>query len=135
MRIRTLMLFALGLAGTTPLAHADLVLDLQTGGTVGGCSFDCINGGQTFGWAFTVNSTITVDGIGVFDVGAGPLGGSTQAGLWTAGGTLLASATISDSSTPVASASADGQWLFENFAAITLTPGDYVLGNVFTGQV
>jgi PEP-CTERM motif len=38
-------------------------------------------------------------------------------------------------STPVASASTDGEWLFDSFAPITLPAGVYVLGNVFFANV
>lgn len=76
-------------------------------------------------------NTITVDGLGVWDAGSDGLGTSSLAGVWTNTGTLLASATVSDGSAPVASASADGRWFFETITALTLTPGDYVIGNVF----
>jgi hypothetical protein len=56
---------------------------------------------------------------------------SSEAGLYTASGTLLESALISTAtSTPVASASTGGQWLFETFAPITLPVGEHVIGNV-----
>jgi hypothetical protein len=48
---------------------------------------------------------------------------------------LLRSAAITNTggSTPVASANPGGQWLFESVAPLTLSPGDYLLGNVFVG--
>lgn len=110
-------------------ARAALILDLQTGGTAtscGGCG-----GAATYGWGFTVSSPITVDGIGFWDNAADGLGVNVQAGLWTGAGALLGSATITNGSSAVASASADGIWLFESFGPILLGAGDYLLGGVF----
>lgn len=111
-------------------ARAALILDLQTGGSptsCGGCGT-----GQTFGWGFTLSNAITVDGIGFWDSAANGLGVNVQAGLWTSTGTLLGSATITNTSATVASTSANGAWLFESFGPITLGVGDYLLGGVFT---
>jgi PEP-CTERM motif len=115
-----------------PLQHADaaLVLDLNTGGTPAFCGGCGNTSGTTVGWTFTVSSSFTINGLGVWDAGADGIGTSTQVGLWS-GGALLASATVSDASTPVASASADGDWLFETIAPVTLTPGTYNIGSVF----
>jgi len=133
MRTKGLALAALamlGLVGFAPRSHAALVLDLTGGGTPESCG-TCGASGTTFGWSFTVNSPIEVDGIGVWDYFGSPFPASTDAGLWTAAGALLESETITSASTPVTSAETDGQWLFESFAPITLAPGDYLIGNVF----
>lgn len=119
-----------------PLQHANaaFVLDLNTGGTPAPCG-NCGNTtGATFGWTFTVSTSFTIDGLGVWDAGADGIGTSSQVGLWS-GGTLLASATVSDASTPVASASADGEWLFETIAPVTLTPGTYNIGAIFFAAI
>jgi hypothetical protein len=123
-------LFAIGVLFLAPAAHAGLILDLTTAGSPAVCG-GCGTNGTTFGWSFLVNSPITVSGIGAWDAGSNPLGATTQAGLYTLSGTLLASATITDSSTPVASASTNGRWLFENVSPVTLGVGEYVLGMVF----
>lgn len=44
---------------------------------------------------------------------------------------LVVSATITDASTPVASASANGRWLFEDVAPVVLGSGSYLIGSVF----
>jgi hypothetical protein len=109
-------------------ASADLILDLNTGGSPATCAVNC---NATFGWSFSVTSAITIDGIGFWDAGSNGLGTpSVAAGLWTIGGTLLRSATITDLSTVVASASANGRWLFEDVLSLTLAPGDYLIGGV-----
>jgi hypothetical protein len=81
------------------------------------------------GWQFSVNAPITVDGLGMFDAVVPGLAGTHEVGLWDNSGTLLASTTVTNASTPVASADAvAGRWLFENIAPLALTPGTYVVG-------
>lgn len=125
-----LRVFTLTIVGSTVAltqAHATLLLDLTGGGTANPCG-SCGTNGTTSGWAFSVTSPITVDAIGVWDAGFGPLGTSVETGLWDGSGNLLGSAVISDSSIPVPSVETDGQWLFENISPVTLTPGDYDIG-------
>lgn len=114
----------------TQPARATLVMDLTGGGTPTACG-TCGAVGETFGWSFTVINAITIDGLGVWDAGSNGIGPATKAGVWTSAGTLLASATVSNASTVVASASNQGSWLMETIASITLLPGNYLLGAVF----
>jgi hypothetical protein len=111
-------------------AQAELVLDLTTGGlatSCGGCS-----GGRTFGWSFSVRNAIEIDGLGMWDAGSNGLGqASVQVGLWSAAGVLLASTSITNASTQVASANLAGEWLFESISTLILGPGDYRIGAVF----
>ncbi|NWF85253.1 MAG: PEP-CTERM sorting domain-containing protein [Bryobacteraceae bacterium] len=109
-------------------------MDLTSEGTPTPCG-SCGATGTTFGWAFSVTSPITVNGIGIFDTGADGLGGSFEAGLYTSAGVLLRSATISDLSTVVASAAVTGQWLFESVIPIVLPAGDYIIGSVFNDSL
>jgi hypothetical protein len=83
------------------------------------------------GWQFSVSAPITVDGLGIFDVYPTGLVLSYQVGLWDNNGTQLAQTTVSSASTPVASASAAGDWLFENIGPIVLQPGIYVIGGYY----
>ncbi|MFM2063349.1 MAG: hypothetical protein RLZZ507_3019 [Cyanobacteriota bacterium] len=126
------VLLTLCLVGWVPEAQAQLVLDVNPGGTQVPCG-SCGNiSGRTVGWSFGVTNSFTVDGIGVWDSGSDGIGTSPiQAGLWRSDGTLLASVLISNSSTPVASASTSGQWLFEDISQLTLTPGNYLIGSIF----
>ena len=114
----------------TQPAQATLVMDLTGGGTPTACG-TCGAVGETFGWSFTVLNAITIDGLGVWDAGSNGIGQATRAGVWTSVGMLLASAAVSNASTVVASASNQGSWLIETIAAITLLPGNYLLGAVF----
>lgn len=111
-------------------AQADLVLDLTPGGSAvacGGCG-----GGVTYGWSFSVRNAITIDGLGLWDAGANGLGqASVQIGLWSSAGVLLASTSVTDASTQVASANLAGEWLFEAITSLTLAAGDYRIGAVF----
>jgi hypothetical protein len=88
--------------------------------------------GVTLGWEFTVNSPVTVDALGLFDVGGDGLSQSHQVALWTAGGSLLGFTVITDgNSTPVASTSSLGNWRFTSIAPLVLTAGEYVIGAVY----
>jgi len=111
-------------------ARAGLVLDLTGGGISTACG-GCGANGTTFGWSFRVINAITIDGLGVWDAGSDGIGPATQAGLWNSAGSLLVSAPVSNASTVVASASNDGSWLMETITALTLQPGDYLIGAVF----
>lgn len=123
-------LLLVGLAGQQ--VNAGLILDLNTGGSSQSCGSCGNTNGDTFGWSFTVLNPIAIDGLGVWDAGADGLGvASTPVGLWTSGGTLLASGTVTNTSTSVASTSTSGEWLFEDIAPLILGTGDYVIGSVF----
>jgi len=90
-----------------------------------------VGGFNNVGWQFQVNSTITVDGLGLFDVGSNGLAESHQVGLWTNAGVLLASATVSNGSTFVTSVSTAGDWLFQNITPLALAPGTYIVGGFY----
>lgn len=112
-------------------ASAGLVLDLNTGGTATPCG-SCGTNGTVYGWSFSLSGPVTINGLGLWDDQANGFGGkSYQTGLWSANGTLLASVTIGDGSTAVASASANGDWKFENIANLVLGSGRYVIGSLF----
>jgi len=110
----------------TQWTRADLAMDFE--GTVqNGFQADA-----TFGWAFTVNSTITVDGLGFFDDflvdGQGLIQDHVVA-IWNdTTDALLAQTTIDNTSMPVSSTAMSGQWMFNAIAPLTLNPGEYVIG-------
>jgi hypothetical protein len=119
------VLLSLGWAGN---ATAGLILDITSSdGTATSCSGGCSAAGTTYGWAFTVNSPITVDGLGIWDFDADGIGPDVTAGLWLDGGALLASAVISSSSALEFTNSAGG-WRFEDIVELVLEPGNYVIG-------
>jgi hypothetical protein len=83
---------------------------------------------NNLGWSFSVTSSITIDGLGIFDQGAPGLNNQHQVGIWDSANNLLAQTTVFNTATAVASASSLGRWLFEDIAALTLAPGDYIIG-------
>jgi hypothetical protein len=83
------------------------------------------------GWAFHVDTRITIGAIGLWDEGKLPLQIAHDIGLWKSDQTLLWVATVDNNSTPVPSIFAGGQWLFTDIPALQLQPGDYVLGAVW----
>ena len=105
--------------------QAGLVLDF-TGGTAVAPNVDAIGG-----WEFNVNSAITVNALGFWDEGANGLTNRHDVGLWDISQNLLASTTVTTASSPVASTSAAGQWLFNAIVPLTLAPGNYVVGATF----
>lgn len=113
-------------------AQATLVLDVGPDGFPVGCSGCGTASGATLGWAFSVSTTISIDGLGVWDEAANGFGSNpVDIGLWVDGGPLLATATVTSDSALVDSVSNDGAWRFADIMAVTLTPGLYVIGSVF----
>ena len=83
------------------------------------------------GWQFTASQPLQVVALGLWDEGSGGLEVSHEVGLWSASGALLVSAVVNDASTPIASHSSDGRWLFTEITPLSLTPGVYVTGAVW----
>lgn len=128
------LLVGLGLATALVAAHAapTLALDLTTGGVATPCGGCASPAGTMFGWSFRLTAPITINQLGFWDAGSDGLGvPGVPTGLWTESGTLLASATVTNASESVASASADGSWLFEDIAQLTLQPGAYRIAGLF----
>jgi len=77
-----------------------------------------------------VSSTLTVDGLGVWDEAPSGLTNGHTVGLWTGAGTLLAYASVA-TGTLVDSTSTDGEWRFETISPVVLSPGSYVIGGTY----
>lgn len=86
---------------------------------------------HNIGWQFSVSAPITVDALGLFDVGPSGLVQEHQVGLWDNSGNLLAQTTVTNASTSVASVSNAGDWLFQGITPILLIPGTYVTSAFF----
>lgn len=114
-------------------AAAPLALDLTGANSANNCNPQA-NPGCTVGWAFQVNSPILVFSLGFFDLGPNGLADSHNVGLFNSGGTLLASTTVTNGSTPVASAFGAGRWLMNDIAPIQLNPGTYTIGAFVLNQ-
>ena len=116
------------LSASSPV-NAALIVDIKNG-SAQTCSTGCANG-TTYGYQFSLSSSISVDGMGVWDAGADGLGrASVGVGLWNTAGTLLASSTVATDATLETSAGAGG-WRMSDISSLTLDAGDYVLGSVF----
>jgi hypothetical protein len=111
------------LAASSGQANAGIMLDIV--------STDYKTDGRDFslGYAFRVNSNITIDGLGVWDEGSDGLSPSVEVGLWTDSGTLLRSTFVTSLSDPIASTESSGRWLFEDVPSLSLSAGnEYVVG-------
>lgn len=120
---------AAGVFAAAPGTAATLGLDVAPGGSTSACGGCGEVAGQTFGWAFDLSETVLLKELGVWDAGADGIGPDVQVGLWNSSGTLVASATVGNASTPVASAGA-GEWLFESENE-KLFAGSYTIGSIF----
>jgi Domain of unknown function (DUF4082)/PEP-CTERM motif len=91
----------------------------------GGSNFTNFNGTHmTLGWSFTATDDLIATMLGFWDASpTGPLGQNHQVGLWTSGGTLVASTTVLTTS-PLT-----GGFRYEAIAPTLLLSGQsYVLG-------
>jgi hypothetical protein len=84
------------------------------------------------GWRFAVSGPITVDALGIFDVGGDGLLDAHGIVLLESGvpnPSDIAFAVITNgNSTPVASISAEGNWRFTPISPVILAAGEYVIG-------
>lgn len=122
MKLLAFTLFAL--AGAVS-GQAALLYDINP--AAGGGSFGGFNG--NWGFNFSLASATTFDAVGLWDEGSNGLAGPHQVGIFnSSGGSALASGTVDNSSIVVASANANGRWLFTAISPITLNAGTYTLG-------
>lgn len=117
-------LFSL-LSVALPARAAELALDFT--GTLANSFLEEL----TFGWSFSVDRPVLVDGLGFFDdeIRTGPdLHQDHLVSLWNSAGALLAQTTITNASVAVPSTATGGEWLFNDINPLVLTPGEYVIG-------
>jgi hypothetical protein len=117
---RTLVISALFCLASSGAFAGDLGVNLPSSFTNYGTSV------WNLGFEFQANSNASVTALGNFYDGSGSDAsyGSQQIGLWTADGTLLASAYVSPSG-PVT----DSNWIFSSITPVELVAGnDYVVG-------
>ena len=126
--MKRILLGLLLLGGILQTAHAGLALDI----TGGGVPNFCAGGNCTIGWSFSVSSPITVDALGLWDQDSNGLGEVHDVGLWTNAGILLTSTTVTNASTPVASAYSGGRWLFQDITDVVLGAGTYRIGALYS---
>lgn len=122
--VRKLIVPALILALCVPsIANAQAVT-----GFSGGFAYDSYYGldpGDTIGWSFTVNDPIMVTDLGAW-IDADGMQANHDVGIWDGSHALIASATVTPASTPVAG------FNYESIAGVMLMPGeDYVIGAAY----
>lgn len=118
------------------LSAAAIATPVISNVTGGGGPFTTFYGGSTgdvIGYSFRADSNLTVSALGVWGDGGpgqdGVLDSAHQVGLWTIGGTLLASASVDSTGTLL-----DG-FYYNSIGAVNLTAGsDYVLGAMYTAS-
>lgn len=107
--------------------HAQKALDIT-----GGQAF--ANTGFNLGWSFSVtSSSVSVDGLGIWDESSNGLLNNHEVGIWNSSGTLLTSTTVTNAnSTASSSALPAGQWLFTDITPISLQVGTYTIGALYS---
>lgn len=122
------VLTALFVVGGLSSARAGILADIDDDFPGGGADQPpTVN--TDYGWQFTLTQDKLVTALGFWDEDSNGLTDDHEIGLWTTGGTLLATVTIDNSSTVVASAHSEGRWLFEDLLSpLTLNAGTYILG-------
>ncbi|MEM1081572.1 MAG: DUF4082 domain-containing protein [Pseudomonadota bacterium] len=104
-------------------------IDSFTGGTAFG-NFYADSTGDVVGFRFTMNSEQAVQSLGVWNgdtAGAGGLDNPHQVGIWDDTETLIASTTVTPTSTAI------GDFRYEDISPVTLSTGvTYTIGVVYT---
>jgi hypothetical protein len=87
-------------------------------------------GGCVLGFTFSLSAPVSIDGLGVYDAGFDGLVNTHQVGLWTSGGSLLASTSAGPGSSGEASA-AGGGYRYGNVSPVTLGAGTYIVAALY----
>lgn len=131
LRSITGLLFGFAFAGyvqATPLI--DFTND-ASGFTWFGNNLGCERG-CTLGYSFNVTTSVTIDGLGVYDEGSNGLINIHEVALWTSLGVELASTSVGPGATDSdVSASSDGSFVYSDIAPLILGAGSYVVGALF----
>jgi hypothetical protein len=95
--------------------------------------FEYDSSAWTLGWKFSVNESVSIHALGVYDSGQDGLAGQAQVGLWLAsGGAPLVQTTVAAGT----EATLDGYFRFTPVTETALTPGvDYVVGAHLDGDL
>lgn len=112
--IRLVLLLGLALLAIPSTARAQLGVDFTTPSDYNRDAF-------SLGWSFNVLTPFSVTALGFYDAGRDGLIQAHDVGLWTAGGSLLASATVIGSD-PLISF-----WRFASITPVVLGVGSYII--------
>lgn len=119
MTVLVCLALLVGIANSSHGAVA-VTLDNTTGDSLGNPSF-------TLGWTFTVNQSITVTSLGIFDSSQDGLVDSYETGIFDNGGNLLVSATVAAGTVDPLT----NQFRYAAVAPTVLGPGTYTIGAVY----
>lgn len=120
-RFRLIPVLALALIATPSVARAQLGVDFTAPSNFN-------NNPWSLGWSFTVNTPFTVTALGFYDDNKNGFGQSHDVGLWTSGGTLLASTTVTNAN------SLTSFWRFASITPLALGIGSYVIAGTTGGD-
>jgi len=95
-----------------------------------GQSYGTSQNSQSVGWGFTVNTSISVTMLAIFDHRGDGLIDSHRVGVWDSGGTLIVEATVPSGT----SANLLDGFRYVGINQQPLTPGDYVIGAYYNSQ-
>jgi len=89
----------------------------------------------TYGFKFTPQTNIVVDSLGFYDAGSDGLASGHRVGIWTAGGVLLASTTVTTGNSTLSGPVVNGgQFRFTTIPDFALSASTtYVLGGAIEG--
>ncbi len=125
---RGLLLACLAVLAMLSPASAQPFLALDV---TGGSSANSASPPETKGWRFSLAQPQQVVALGFWDLNANGLDGSHDVSLWNDVGGLLATATVTTSSTLEPSTHPSGDWRFEDLASpVDLPAGSYTIGAV-----
>jgi hypothetical protein len=95
--------------------------------------FEYDSSAWTLGWRFSVNESVSIHALGVYDSGQDGLAGQAQVGLWLAsGGAPLVQTTVAAGT----EATLDGYFRFTPVTSTALTPGvEYIVGAHLDGDL
>lgn len=95
--------------------------------------FEFDSSAWTLGWKFSVNESVSIHALGVYDSGQDGLAGPAQAGLWlSSGGDPLVQTTVAAGT----DAALDGYFRFAPVTSTLLTPGvEYIVGSHLDGDL
>lgn len=124
--VQSLLIIVAVVAWARPAVASPVALDI-TGGNFNTCNPQP-EPGCVLGWAFEVNTALWVSELGVFDALSDGFANSHDVGIFNSGGALLASTTVNNASTPLASTAGDGRWMMQGISPLLLAPGTYTIG-------
>jgi len=126
-----------GLVGLCFVSSAEAVLIIDAGPSSTSSYF--VTGATdsfTIGSEFETTSSVTLNALGFLDMEGDGLAGNHQVGLWNVSDeSLIASVTVTPTSSTVLSSQGTALWFMESISAVNIGPGTYRIGGEITGNI